>query len=88
MLLIVLQIMNEYSLLRSSPFHENSLSVACCTFGVLEVRTITPNRLENRSSGTLKILVHNWNHQQGLVKQKTVALHHCGFKAEIPKHFY
>ena len=65
--------------------HENSLSMACCTFGVLEVRTITPNRFTNQSSGTLKILAHNWNHQQGLVKQKTVALHHCGFKTEFPK---
>ena len=67
-------------------FHKNSLSVACCTLNVLEVRTITPNRFKNQSGGTLKILAHYCNHQQGLAKQKNVALHHCGFKAEFPKH--
>ena len=54
---------------------------------MLEVRTITPNRVKNQSGGTLKILAHNCNHQQWLVvKQKNVALQHCGFKAEFPKH--
>ena len=67
-------------------FHKNFLSVACCTFNVLEVRTITPNRFKNQSGGTSKILAHYCNHQQGLAKQKNVALHHCGFKAEFPKH--
>ena len=62
--------------------------MACCTFGVLEVITITPNRFEKQSSGTLKILAHNCNHQKGLVKQKTVALHYCALKADLPKHFY
>ena len=69
-------------------FHENSLSVACCAFNVLEVRTVTPNRLKNQSGGTLKILSHDCTHQQGLVKQKNVALDHSGFKAKFPKHFY
>ena len=50
-------------------FPKNSLCVACCTFDVLEVRTIiTPNRFKNQSGGTLKILAHNSNHQQGLAK--------------------
>ena len=59
---------------------ENSWSVACCTFSMLEVRTLTPNRFKNQSSDTLNILGHNCNHQQEFVKQRTVALHHFGFK--------
>ena len=51
---------------------------------MLEVRTITPNAFKNQSGDTLKILAHNWNHQQGLVKQKNVTL----FKVEFRKHFY
>ena len=35
---------------------------------MLEVRT--PNRFKNQSGGTLKILSHDCNHQQGLAKQK------------------
>ena len=62
--------------LHSPAFHENSLSVACCTFGMLEIRTLTPNRITNQSSETLNILGHNCNHQQGFVKQRTVALYH------------
>ena len=69
-------------------FTENSLSVAYCTFNVLEVITITPNRFKNQSGSTLKMLAHDCNHQKGLVKQKYVTLHHCGFKAEFPKNFY
>ena len=68
-------------------FSRKFFNAACCTFNILEVRTITPNRFKNQSTGTLKILAHNCNHQQGLVK-KIVALHHPGFKAEFPKHFY
>ena len=37
-------------------FHENFLCVASCTFGLLEVSTITSNRFKNQSSGTLKTL--------------------------------
>ena len=55
---------------------------------MLEVRTITPNRFKNQSGGTLKMLARDYNDKQGLAKQKNVALHHCGFKAEFPKHFY
>ena len=51
-------------------FHENFLSMACCTFRVLEARTITPSIFKNQSSGTMKTLAHNCNHQQGFVKQK------------------
>ena len=53
-------------------FDKNSLCVACCTFNVLEVRTIPPNRFKNQSGGTLEKLAHGCNRQQGLVKQKNV----------------
>ena len=78
----------KFALSYTVAFYKNSLSVACCAFGVLEVRTITPNRFKNQSSGTWKILAHNCNHQKGLVKQKAVVLYHCGFKAEFSKHSY
>ena len=63
-------------------FHENSLSADCC---MLE---ITSNRLKNQSSDTLNMLGHNCNHQQGFVKQRTVALDHSGSKLKFPKHLY
>ena len=44
--------------------------MACCAFGNLEIRTITPNRFKNQSSGTLKLLGQNCNHQQGFIKKK------------------
>ena len=78
----------KFALSYAGAFHENSLSVACCIFVVIEVKTIIPNRFKNQSSGTLKILAHDCNHQQGLAKQKTVRLQNCGFKAEFPKHSY
>ena len=34
----------------------------CCTFGMLEIRTLTPNRFKNQSSDTLNILDRNCNH--------------------------
>ena len=50
------------------------------TRGNLEIRTLKPNRFKNQSSDTQKLLDQNGNHQEGFIKQKTVALHHCGFK--------
>ena len=35
----------------------------------------------------MKILGHNSNHQEMVFKQKTVDLHHSGFKLKFPKHF-
>ena len=58
----------KFMLSYAGVFHKNSLSVPCCTFNVLEVRTITPNTFKNQSGGTLKILAHHCNHQQELVK--------------------
>ena len=51
-------------------FHENSHRVACCTFSVLEVRSVTQNGFKIQSSETLKILAQNCNHEQELVKHK------------------
>ena len=63
-------------------------SVACGTFGTLEIRTLTSNKYKSQSSDTLKLLGHNNNHQQRFVKQKTVVLHHRDFKLKFPKNFY
>ena len=55
---------------------------------MLEIRLLTPDRFKNQSSDTLNILDHNCNHQKEFVKQRTAALHHCGFKLKFPKNFY
>ena len=60
--------------------------MTCSTLGNLEIRTLKLNRFKNQSSDTLKLLDQNCNHQQGFIKQKTVALHHQGFKLKFPKH--
>ena len=44
-------------------FHKNPLIVTCCTFGKLEIRTLTPNRLKNQASNTLKLLDHDFSYQ-------------------------
>ena len=69
-------------------FHKNSLIVTCCTFGRFEIRTLTPNRFKNQTNDTLTLLDHNYNHQQGFLKQKIVTLHRCGFNLKFPKHCY
>ena len=53
--------------------------MACCTFGKFEIQTSTPNRYQNQTNDTLKLLARNCNHQQGFVKQT----HHCGFNLKI-----
>ena len=61
--------------------------MACCTFSMLEIRPLTPNKCKIQSTDTLNILGHNCNQQQEFVKQRTVALHHCVFfKLKFPKH--
>ena len=62
--------------------------MTCSTLGNLEIRTLKPNRFKNQSSNTLKLLGRNCNHQQGFIKQKTVAYHHCSFNLKFPKHCY
>ena len=59
-----------YKLSYAGAFHKNSLCMACCTFNVLEVRTITPNRFKNQSCGTLKILAHIPTINKGLLNEK------------------
>ena len=56
--------------------------MTCCTCGNLKIRTLKPSRFKNQSSDTLKLLDQNGNHQDGFIKQKIVALHHCGFKLD------
>ena len=38
--------------------HKNSLTVASCIFGKLEIRALTPNRFKNQTNDTLELL-HN-----------------------------
>ena len=45
-------------------FHKNTLTVTCCTFSKLEIRTLTPNRLKNQASNILKLLDHDFSYQQ------------------------
>ena len=69
-------------------FHKNSLIVAWYTFCSVEIRTLTPNKFENQTNEKFKLLGHNYNHQQGHVKRKIVALYRYGFNLNLPKHFY
>ena len=46
----------KFALSNAGAFHKNYLSVPCCTFGMLELRTLTQNRFKNQSSDTLNIL--------------------------------
>ena len=72
----------------SARFYKNSLIVTCCTFGRFEIRTLTPNRFKNQTNETLKLLGHNYDHQQGFLKQKNVTLHRCSFNLKFPIHCY
>ena len=45
-------------------FHKKPLTVTCCTFGKLEIRTLTPTRLKNQAINILKLLVHDFSYQQ------------------------
>ena len=49
-------------------FHENSLIVACCSFGRFEIRT--PNRFKTQTNDTSKLPACNSNSLQEFVKQK------------------
>ena len=49
-------------------FHENSLMVACWSFGRFEIRT--PNRFKTQTKDTSKLLACNCNYLQEFVKQK------------------
>ena len=52
--------------------------------GNIKIITLKPNGFKNESNDTLKLL----GHQQWFTKQKTVTLHHRGFKWKSPKHCY
>ena len=53
-----------------------------------EIITLAPSRFKNQTNDTFKLFGHNCNHQQGILTQKIVTLHHCGFKLKFPKHCY
>ena len=62
-------------------FHKNTLTVTCCTFGKLEIRTLTPTRLKNQATNILKL---RFQLSTGVFFKKIDALHCCGFKLELP----
>ena len=68
-------------------FNENSLIVACFSFSQFEIKTRTPNRFKNQTNDIFKLLGPNWNHQQGFLQEKVVALHRCDLNLRLPKHF-
>ena len=53
-------------------FSQKFLNMACYTFGNLKIRTLKPNRFENKTN-------NNSNYLQGFVKQNIAAVHCCGF---------
>ena len=57
-------------------------------FWQFKFRTLTPSRFNNQTNDRLKPLGHNWNHQQGFLKQKIVTLHCCSFNLKFPKHLF
>ena len=71
------------ALSNSGAFHENSLIVACCTFGMFEIRTLTPNRFENQTNDTLELLYRISNHQQGFVKQEMLLSITLDYRATV-----
>ena len=62
-------ISNKLELSSARVFHKMSLIVACCMFGMLEIRTLTPNRFKSQTNDILKLLDHNSDHQQGFFKK-------------------
>ena len=57
--------------------------MACYTFGKLEIKTLTSNGFKNQTNDIFKLLGHNCSYQQGLVQQKIVSLHCCGFNLKF-----
>ena len=64
-------------------FRENSLIIAFCAFGNLQIRNVKQNRFKNQSSDTLKLLGQNYNQQRGFIKQKIVT--RFGFNVKFRK---
>ena len=85
-LLQIVYLTQKLALFSIGDFHKIFLVVKCCTLGRFEIWTLTPNRLKYQASDTFKLLYHKWNHQQGFVTQKIVALHCFGFNLKFPKH--
>ena len=68
-------------------FPENFLILVWYTFRSIKTRTLIPHKFKNQTNDKLEVLGQNCNHQQGHLKQKIVALHHCGFNLKLLKHF-
>ena len=66
--------------------YKNYLIAACFTFCKFRNRTLTPSRFKNLSNNTFKLLGHNFNHQEGFIKQKNFTLHCPTFNINFPKH--
>ena len=64
----------KFALSNAEAFDENSQSVACCTFGMLETRTLTPNRFKNLSSENLNILTTVATIYKSLLKKNCCSL--------------
>ena len=60
----------KISALHLSAFLQNSLIVACFTFGRLKIQILTPNRFKNQTNDKFKLLGHNYDHLQGFVRQE------------------
>ena len=67
----------------SAPFLKNFLILTCCIFGRFQIQTLRPNGFTSQANDTLKLLGHNYNHLQEVLKQENVAVHHCGFKLKL-----
>ena len=76
------------ALLCISFFHKNCLIVACCTFGRLEIRTLTLNRFKSQTNDTFELLGYNYNDKQQFVMLKIVARYCLDFHIQFPKRFY
>ena len=46
------------------------------------------HKYKNQTNDVFKLLCHGCNHQQGFLKQKIAALHHCSFSLKLSKYFY
>ena len=71
--------------LQSRGFSRKFPSVACCTFGILDIRSLTPNRFKIS-------LVTHWIYLATIatISKSLLNTKHksCSFKLKFPKHFY
>ena len=84
----MLLIANKLLLSSASVFHKNSLILACCSLGKLEIKTLTPNRLKNQTNDTLKLLDNICNPNSSTMQlfghKKVWSLHCSTFSQKLP----